>query len=321
MEYLYNYAKLCNIEILKNEIAQSAISIALDYISGTSESTDIYFKAELSEGEETILDQIVDDHVFVSYEDLEKPTSKTKNVIELTWDKFKLIIDNVGLPFYSTEETDQFIKVFCILHGAYFESTIYKNLTDYEEWQEDYESKANSNGAYDHAGRQIIRTAATFKGWSYIANAFDYVTSSGTLVVKDAFGNDLSSEYDVKMYDSDNALTEIPAEAVRDVIVWKPNYDFDLMSGTFNQRELAPSDLRIWVYGGIHELGQAGNVEFVRNLNGKIVLNTKSDGRASKHIKKDIVGVPFNANQVTFVLEHEAGLSHSVGFSLEIYRQ
>jgi hypothetical protein len=243
-----------------------------------------------------------------------------KSTIKVSWERFKHLVDIVGAPHYSTDSNDNHIVLFCTLNGLMLETTLLKLSDSYQEYVDNYSADTNTNGGYDHAGRQIIRTASTYKGWSYLANGFDYTTSSGVLAVKDAFGDDKSSEFTVKRYDENGDVTTTPSECVREEIVWKPNYDFDLVAGNFYQAERATQDLRVWVYGGAHELSSIANVEFARNLNAKLILEARTDGRSSKHVKKDTENVPYQTNQITFVFEHAAGFSHDISFVLEFYR-
>jgi len=57
------YNKKTELSQLQNEIQSSAITIAVDYISGTETTTTVYFKANISESEEAILDGLVTAHV------------------------------------------------------------------------------------------------------------------------------------------------------------------------------------------------------------------------------------------------------------------
>jgi hypothetical protein len=59
----YSFVKSVNSDQLANEIRASAIVTALDYITTSGDNLDIFFKATLSSGDETILNQIVNDHV------------------------------------------------------------------------------------------------------------------------------------------------------------------------------------------------------------------------------------------------------------------
>jgi len=61
--YSYNYnIDLFNIDRLTHEINSSNVTIALDNITSIGSSIDIYFKAELSESEILILDDIISNH-------------------------------------------------------------------------------------------------------------------------------------------------------------------------------------------------------------------------------------------------------------------
>jgi hypothetical protein len=62
----YTYTKVVRVDQLEGEINASAITIALSLIVLFGVETKITFKADLSVGEKTILDQIVDQHVPVA---------------------------------------------------------------------------------------------------------------------------------------------------------------------------------------------------------------------------------------------------------------
>jgi hypothetical protein len=57
-----HFNKVVNSDKLINEIRESAIVVALDYIDGNSEGCDIFFKAELSLDDQAILTTLVDAH-------------------------------------------------------------------------------------------------------------------------------------------------------------------------------------------------------------------------------------------------------------------
>jgi len=92
---LYTYAKLCNSGRLSEEIkAESGITIGEERIETTSspEETRVYMKAQLSSGEEELLDGLVDAHVNTPLPDdeikavsvYEQPTFASKNVGNLS---------------------------------------------------------------------------------------------------------------------------------------------------------------------------------------------------------------------------------------------
>jgi len=59
----YNYTKTVSLDRLEQEIRDSAIVTSLAYCEASGTALTIHMNAELSEGDETILDGIVDDHV------------------------------------------------------------------------------------------------------------------------------------------------------------------------------------------------------------------------------------------------------------------
>jgi hypothetical protein len=59
---MYFFEKTCNAQKLDGEIRDSDITVALSHIEGTETSVTIFFKAALSEADESILIQIIDEH-------------------------------------------------------------------------------------------------------------------------------------------------------------------------------------------------------------------------------------------------------------------
>jgi hypothetical protein len=246
------------------------------------------------------------------------------SAVAVSWGDFKDILNNVGVPHFRSRQDENSVTLFAILGGsAFVECTILKTGSEWDEYQAGYAAKTNTNGGYDHAGRQIVRTASTYKGWSYLAHTFEYVTSTGTVICKDAFGNDLSGEFTVVRRDINGDITTTPAETVSTLITWNPNYEFDIISGSYLSPSKSENDLYVWVYGGIPELGSSAVKEFARMINGKYTNNIKTDGRSSKHMTETIT-IPgigtFDSNRMFFKVEHSAGLSHPIGFLMELYR-
>lgn len=83
----YEFEKTCHPTKLENEIGESAIITAVDRIEGAEGHTDVYFKAELSSGDEAILDALVEAHV-----NSELPTDPRK--VEIV----QVDPDTLGLP-------------------------------------------------------------------------------------------------------------------------------------------------------------------------------------------------------------------------------
>lgn len=86
---IYNYTKEINASQLEKEISQSSITVALDYINSLANDISIHFKASLSSAEESILDDIVDNHV---------PQPVESEVLRVEVEQPK---DNEGRPIFT----------------------------------------------------------------------------------------------------------------------------------------------------------------------------------------------------------------------------
>jgi hypothetical protein len=105
--------------------------------------------------------------------------------------------------------------------------------------------------------------------------------------------------------------------------LFKPNYDYELIAGSIQQKASPSTDLRIWVVGGIVELGGAYVKEFAGGVNMAFFgenESLKTDGRAAKYMTKTISGVPYQANQLQVIIKHEAGIQHKLMLMLEYFR-
>jgi hypothetical protein len=179
----------------------------------------------------------------------------------------------------------------------------------------------------DDQGRQIIRTAAASKGWTYLADSMEIETSNLTgLYAKDYLGNN-NSAITVKFYDaSGTELTTqgtIDTDCVKTEMLFKPSYDYEVVGGNIHHGNTPSSDVRMWVVGGLIELGGAYVKEMVRGMNLKNLGtddHIETDGRAAKYMKKDISGVPYQGNQLKFIFKHDAGFKHKVMIVLEYFR-
>jgi hypothetical protein len=59
----YTFPKVCNVARLKQEIEQSVITVALDYITADSLETLVVFKADLPYADQRLLNDLVDAHI------------------------------------------------------------------------------------------------------------------------------------------------------------------------------------------------------------------------------------------------------------------
>lgn len=176
----------------------------------------------------------------------------------------------------------------------------------------------------DETGRSIIRTAATIKGWHYSALFFTIETSSGDIYCKDYLGNDIN-EFNVIRYNSNGDVTEIDNDAVKTVVTWKPNYDYEIISGNIKQKEKASEDLYLSVTGGLflEHLNDApySIKPFVQSMNLAYFEETRTDGRASKYMKAYTEGAPYPTNRFQYTFTHSAGFKHKALISVEIFKQ
>lgn len=184
----------------------------------------------------------------------------------------------------------------------------------------------NEHYEVDAQGRQIIRAAAGQAGWSYIAHPIEFQTAKfGSLYEKSYLAAD-RNVCSIKFYDVNDAeVTDAQYEAniVKTVILFKPSYDYEIVGGTLQQIESPTSDVRVWVVGGIIELGGAYVREFAGGLNMAYYSaheSLKTDGRAAKYMKKDIAGVAYQGNQLQIIVRHGAGVQHKLMVTLEYFR-
>jgi len=178
----------------------------------------------------------------------------------------------------------------------------------------------------DSEGRQIVRAAAGKKGWSYYALGIQIETSKlGGLYCKDESGTNISG-ISIKFYDADNVeLTTqetIDAGCVKTILTIAPSYDYEIIAGNARQVSAPSTDVRLWVVGGILELGGAYVKSFAdsQNLRFTGTVPMETDGRASKYMTKTIPGVPYQGNQFRFTLKHGVGVKHELLVTLEMFR-
>jgi len=184
----------------------------------------------------------------------------------------------------------------------------------------------NEHYQVDEEGRQITRTAAGKAGWVYFAHPIEFETAKiGSLYEKDKSGSSRGIST-IKFYDVNDAeITDAQYEAniVKTVILFKPSYDYELIAGNIQQIDSPSTDIRLWVIGGLIELGGAYVKEFAGGLNMRYYganESVKTDGRAAKYMKKDIDGVPYQANQLQIIVKHNAGVQHRLMLTLEYFR-
>lgn len=178
----------------------------------------------------------------------------------------------------------------------------------------------------DATGRLVTRSAATNKGWRYLAMFLEYETSTGILYCKDFEGNDLASEYNITRYDVNGAITTTAADVVEDRVTWSAPFDFEILSGNVHQPSVPIEDLRLSVGGGMFNAAANYAVipgyykEFVRGVNLRYTSKLETDGRATAYMAQATEGAPFQTNMMQFRIKHSAGFAHELMVSMEIFR-
>lgn len=178
----------------------------------------------------------------------------------------------------------------------------------------------------DIYGRQVVRNATTDKGWSYLADCIDVETSKINGFFHQDYQGNSTGMIDCKLYDANNNLiTDAQYEntAVKTVITFNPDHDFDIISGSIHQSTKATDNVRIWTIGGILALGNAGTREFVRGLNLKHFEQAKTDGRSSKMLfhEHNVEGLgTFEGDFIQFIIKYPQGHSHDLMLMVEYYR-
>lgn len=178
----------------------------------------------------------------------------------------------------------------------------------------------------DSQGRQIIRAAAGKKGWTYQARAKTITTSDLTSMYCHDWEDNVCVCCTVKFFDADDVeITDqntADTDCVRTEVLFKPDFDYEIIGGYLRQHTRPSQNVKIWVLGGIIELGGIYIKEMVRSEDLKFLspdCELRTDGRASKFMTKTIPGVPYQGNQVKFILRHPAGLKHEILIGFELF--
>lgn len=242
-------------------------------------------------------------------------------MIETSYSEFKRICLEKGL-------SPQSIIVGSNVHAVAFDgpfsiaSVFSAESQDAEDFSQTFSGRINAklDVPRDFTGRPIQRQAVTSEGWSYNAFCFEYTTKTGVLFCRDAYWTDRSSFFSVVRLDSSNAPTQEESNVVSDIVTFSPPFDYEIISGEIFSAEKPDSDLRVWVVGGCTSIGQQGTKEFVTGLNLRFETHVKTDGRASKFMKRSIQGIPYPCNEIQFRFMNHGGVEHKVQIVLEIFR-
>lgn len=184
----------------------------------------------------------------------------------------------------------------------------------------------------DKDGRQVVRQAVTNNGWHYQAHSVQFeVNKLNSTYNKDYNGNDLGF-CNIKIYDiqGNECTTQLQADTdgVKTVVEWKPNYDFEIISG--NVRQLTKETVDSYLY--VNAVAMTGypapyDKLIIPFTQGGINLNyigvdepLKTDGKASKYFKAGQNGDYFEIiiNYDENILTNEN--RHKMSVIFEIYK-
>lgn len=183
----------------------------------------------------------------------------------------------------------------------------------------------------DDDGRQIHKTAATYRGWRYLAHPIEITTSKlGSLFSKDWQGNDRNN-IDLKFYDSNDVelvagtQIELDNNCVKTEITFAPSYDYDIIGGNVHQNLTPTENIRLWVIAGAVDLKHLpGTVtEFIGGLNMKFINpgdHIETDGRASARLNYTTEGLPVPTNKMQYIIDHPVGHQHDIMIVVEFFR-
>lgn len=180
---------------------------------------------------------------------------------------------------------------------------------------------------YDEDGRRIQRVAAAKKGWSFLSRPTELETSLLNSEYSKSHDEVDRSDVTLKFYNAQDAEITVQGtldtDCVKTILTISPNHDYELIGGSIRQESSPGVAVRVWVVGGVPELGSAGIKEFIGGVNMCFLSNqehVQTDGRASKYMKKTTAGIPYNTNQLQFIIRHPAGKKHKLMFTMEYFR-
>lgn len=244
-------------------------------------------------------------------------------MIKIQYEVFKNSVLTNGQSFLE-EDCDNCYQLIGTFDNLQVMTMVLKDTAECTDYETNYKASANiPKFEVDDDGRQIIRTAAGIKGWTYCALFFEFETASGSLVAIDAYGSDISSQFEVKRFDSNGDITTSTLLTVRTEVTWKPTFDYELIGGNIRQASAPLSSIHVGVVGGCTDLGGIYERSFASGLNLLRLTNgdhIETDGRASKYMKYTTAGVPYPTNKIKFIAKHTAGTQHWVMANLEIFR-
>lgn len=174
----------------------------------------------------------------------------------------------------------------------------------------------------DSDGAAQTRLKIATLGSKYLGDCFEFKTSDlDSKYHRDAAGNNLTYTT-LKLYDADGLeITDAQYEsnAIKTIVDWEYPTDYEIIGGCAYINERPIVDVRCWAIGVPDIPAQyGGSVEFLRNLNFKILQSQKfnHDGRVPKmmHYSEQ------HTNKFRFIITHPAGHVSEIMIEVQIFR-
>lgn len=245
--------------------------------------------------------------------------------IETNWAAVKNFLDEREIDAQYVDHNGNYY--IAAIDGAFSLTTLISQEdsenADLIDFEENYKDAANDRleAPKDGTGRPIVRGAITLDGWSAQFHAMSFKTSQlDSAYNKKVNGDDLGF-MTLKCYDEDDEEIEsqetADSEAVKTIIEWQPNHDFEIVGGQLMQAAAPGSNVYLWVIGlpGIlNVMFTQGGINLKMCGAGGVV---DFDGRASKYL-------PYNGgagtNKFRIVLKHGAGVKHELQVVFQIFK-
>lgn len=197
--------------------------------------------------------------------------------------------------------------------------------------QYDFESNFKTNGnkrisePKDSDGSPLQRIKITTAGWNFQLHGVEFTTSKlDSIFSKKDNGSDFGFTT-IKCYDANNVLLQTQDDcdigAVKTIIDWEPNHDYEIIGGMFKQHTVPSTDVRLWVVG-VPDVPAiyGGSKLFTSNINLKFLgleEGIKADGRSSKYLTYNAIN---HTNKLRIILKHDTGIKHDIHLILEIFK-
>lgn len=175
----------------------------------------------------------------------------------------------------------------------------------------------------DSDGSPMQRVKVTTSGWAYQLHGMEITISKlDSLVSKKDDGTDFGF-LTIKCYDSngDELVTQesCDTQAVKTVVDWEPNHDYEIVGGMFRQTAPPAQDVRLWVVGVPDVPAQYGGSKlFAANVNAKFLGESlRIDGRAPKYMT---YSATYHTNKLRMVFKHPEGFQHTFHVVFELFK-